>query len=224
MKRQIPMLILSAVGTLLVVSVFIPSARHWQEDASLYFDIIAVFAFFLGGGNLIRVHTEKVSRKSAGWIYSVVTLLGFGIMLVAGLFKLGNPNGIAGDISQTGSYFQLLFQYVMSPLNSTMYALLAFYVASASYRAFRAKNTEATILLVAAFVILLGRTALGVLLTNWIPAQFSVLQVPNLAIWIMNAPNLAGQRAIMIGISLGVISMSLRLLLGIERSYLGGDS
>jgi hypothetical protein len=50
-----------------------------------------------------------------------------------------------------------------------------------------------------------------------------VLQIPNLAIWIMNAPNLAGQRAIMIGISLGVISMSLRLLLGIERSYLGGD-
>ncbi len=224
MKRQIPMLILSAVGTLLVVSVFIPSARHWQEDASLYFDIIAVFAFFLGGGNLIRVHAEKVSRKSAGWIYSVVTLLGFGIMLVTGLFKIGNPNGIAGDISQAGSYFQLLFQYVMSPLNSTMYALLAFYVASASYRAFRAKNTEATILLVAAFVILLGRTALGVLLTNWIPAQFSVLLVPNLAIWIMNAPNLAGQRAIMIGISLGVISMSLRLLLGIERSYLGGDN
>ena len=83
-------------------------------------------------------------------------------MLVTGLFKIGNPGGIAGDLSATGSYFQLLFQYVMSPLNSTMYALLAFYVASASYRAFRAKNTEATILLVAAFVILLGRTALGV--------------------------------------------------------------
>lgn len=224
MKRQIPMLILSAVGTLLVVSVFVPSARHWQEDASLYFDIIAVFAFFLGGGNLIRVHTEKVNRKSAGWKYSIVTLFGFGLMLVMGLFKVGNPNGIAGDISQTGSYFQLLFQYVMSPLNSSMYALLAFYVASASYRAFRAKNTEATILLVAAFVILLGRTALGVLLTSWVPAQLSVLQIPNLAIWIMNAPNLAGQRAIMIGISLGVISMSLRLLLGIERSYLGGDN
>lgn len=223
MKRQIPMLILSLVGTLLVVSVFVPSAKHLQEDASLYFDIIAVFAFFLGGGNLIRVHSEKINRKSHDWLFSVVTLAGFLIMLVTGLFKIGNPGGIAGDISATGSYFQLLFQYVMSPLNSSMYALLAFFVASASYRAFRAKNTEATILLVAAFVILLGRTALGVLLTSWIPAQLSVLQIPNLAIWIMNAPNLAGQRAIMIGISLGVISMSLRLLLGIERSYLGGD-
>lgn len=223
MKRQIPMIILALIGSILVVSVFVPSLKPLQEDASLFFDIIAVFAFFLGGGNLIRVHVLNVNRKADDWAYSIVTLFGFGIMLVTGLFKLGNPGGISGDLAAKGSDFQLLFQYIMSPLNSTMYALLAFFVASASYRAFRAKNTEATILLVAAFVILLGRTALGVLVTSWIPESLSVLQIPNLAIWIMNAPNLAGQRAIMIGISLGVISMSLRLLLGIERSYLGGD-
>jgi hypothetical protein len=41
--------------------------------------------------------------------------------------------------------------------------------------------------------------------------------------WIMNYPNLAGQRAIMIGIGLGVVAMSLRLILGIERTYLGED-
>jgi hypothetical protein len=222
-KRQIPLLILSAVGSLLVVSVFVPSMRAWREDASVFFDIIAVFAFFLGGGNLVRMHTENISRKGTDWVFSLVTMVGFVVMLAAGLFKMGNPHGIGGDVAESGSWFQLLFQYIMSPLNSTMYALLAFFVASASYRAFRAKNTEATILLVAAFVILLGRTALGVILTSWVPAWCSILQIPNLAIWIMNSPNLAGQRAIMIGISLGVISMSLRLLLGIERSYLGSD-
>ncbi len=60
-------------------------------------------------------------------------------------------------------------------------------------------------------------------MTAWIPESFSVFQIPNMAIWIMNSPNLAGQRAIMIGIALGVISMSLRLLLGIERGYLGQE-
>ncbi|HPI32931.1 MAG TPA: hypothetical protein PLR32_06415, partial [candidate division Zixibacteria bacterium] len=105
----------------------------------------------------------------------------------------------------------------------TMYSLLAFFVASASYRAFRAKNREATILLVAATIILIGRTPFGMYLTSWMPESLSVLEIPNLAMWIMNAPNLAGQRAIMIGIGLGVVAMSLRIILGIERSYLGEE-
>ncbi len=224
MKRQIPLLIIVVVGWVLMFSVFIPPMESWGEEASLFFDIIAVFAFFLGGGNLLRVHFNKVSRKSANWGYSVVTLVGFLAMLYVGLFKIGNTGGIGAPLDATGSWFQLLFKYVMSPLQSTMYSLLAFFVASASYRAFRAKNTEATILLVAAFVILLGRTPLGTILTAWVPDSLSIAQIPNLAIWIMNSPNLAGQRAIMIGIALGVVSMSLRLLLGIERSYLGSDN
>jgi hypothetical protein len=104
-----------------------------------------------------------------------------------------------------------------------MFSLLAFFVASASFRAFRAKNREATILLIAAFIILLGRTFLGSMLTAWIPERFSFLTIPELANWIMNVPNLAGQRAIMIGISLGVISTSLKIILGVESSYLGKD-
>lgn len=223
MRRQIPLFIIITVGWVLIFSVFIPPMQSWGEDASVFFDIIAVFAFFLGGGNLIRVHSQKVSRKGAGWGYSAVTLIGFALMLFAGLFKIGNPNGISGALDVSGSWFQQIFAYVMSPLQSTMYSLLAFFVASASYRAFRAKNVEASILLVAAFIILLGRTPLGMALTAWVPESLSILQIPNLAMWIMNAPNLAGQRAIMIGIALGVISMSLRLLLGIERSYLGQE-
>jgi hypothetical protein len=116
-----------------------------------------------------------------------------------------------------------MFEYCVAPLSATMYSLLAFFVASASYRAFRAKNTEATILLVASFIILLGRTQLGMILTGWLPDWLSIAQIPNLAIFTMTSPNLAGQRAIMIGIALGVAAMSLRLLLGIERSYLGSD-
>jgi len=217
MRRQVPLLITFFVGTLLILSVFIPPMESLGENFTLFFDIIAVFAFFLGGGNLMRIHLKKLVRRKADWQFSIVTLVGFGFMLTIGLLKIGNPGGIAASVTAEGSWFQEMFNYVINPLQSTMYALLAFFVASASYRAFRAKNREATILLVAAFVILLGRTPFGMMLTAWIPESYSIMQVPNLAIWIMNS----GQRAIIIGIGLGVVSMSLRLILGIERTYLG---
>lgn len=224
MKRQIPMIITAVVGTVLVLSVFFPPAKMLGEDFSLFFDIIAVFAFFLGGGNLVRVHFSKVYRKKPDWGFSIVTLVGFTVMLIAGLFKIGGPPGITGSVTAEGSLLNTFFVHIITPLSSTMYALLAFFVASASYRAFRAKNREATILLVAAFVILLGRTPLGMMATGWIGESFSILQIPNLAVWVMNAPNLAGQRAILIGVGLGVVSMSLRLILGMDRTYLGSDN
>ena len=224
MRRQVPLFITFFVGALLIFSVFIPPMESAGENFTLFFDIIAVFAFFLGGGNLLRVHITKLQRRKKDWPFSIVTIAGFAFMLAVGLFKIGNPGGIAASVTADGSWFQEIFNYVLTPLQSTMYALLAFFVASASYRAFRAKNREATILLIAAFIILLGRTPFGLMVTSWVPESLSVLQIPNLAIWIMNSPNLAGQRAIIIGIGLGVVSMSLRLILGVERTYLGDDS
>ena len=111
-----------------------------------------------------------------------------------------------------------------------MFSLLAFYIASASFRAFRAKNLEASLLLGTAFIILLGRTFAGVALTDWIDpaiwpgfAYFTGLRLENLTVYIMSVFNTAGNRAIMIGIALGVVATSLKVLLGIDRSYLGKD-
>lgn len=223
MRREIPLAILIFVGSLLIISVFLPPIEGLGEDFSLFFDIIAVFAFFLGGGNLCRIHITKLIKRKKDWGFSIVTLVGFLVMLSAGLFKIGNPGDIATSVTAEGSLFAILYRNVFVPLGSTMYALLAFFVASASYRAFRAKNKEATMLLAAAFVILLGSTPLGAVVTSWMPDSLSLFEIPNLAVWLMNSFNLAGQRAIIIGIGLGVVSMSLRLILGVERSYLGED-
>jgi hypothetical protein len=224
LKRQVPLLITFVVGWVLIFSTFIPRISNWGEEFSIFFDIIAVFAFILGGGNLVKVHGDAIYRRSAGWGYSMVALVGFVGTFVIGMLKMGSPAGIQGDVTMTGSQFAGIYEYVFQPLAATMFALLAFYVASASYRAFRAKNAEATILLVAAFVILMGRTAIGDAATGWVPERFAYLRIPEIANWIMNVPNLSGQRAIMIGIALGTISTSLKLILGIERSYLGADN
>ncbi len=93
-----------------------------------------------------------------------------------------------------------------------MFALLAFYNASASFRAFRARNLEAALLLVAAALIMIGRVPLGEAI---FPPITAVQQ------WIMEFPNTAAKRAIMIGVGLGMTATALKLMLGIERAYLG---
>lgn len=226
MKRTIPLIITFVVGLSLIVAMFIPHDPFHDLDRnfSIFYDVIAVFAFILGGGNLLRVHLNKIQNKRRDWKYSIVTVSGFGLMLGAGLLKVGVQGGWSGDFQSPGSLFWYLYDAAFQPLQATMFSLLAFFVASASYRAFRAKTREATILLVAAFLILLRPTPLGYYLTFWLPEPLQFLHIPNLSTWILSVPNMAGQRAIMIGIALGIVSTSLRLILGIERSYLGGES
>ena len=127
------------------------------------------------------------------------------------------------DYSELGSPFWWMYEYAFKPLTATMFAMLAFYVASAAFRAFRAKNLEANLLLGTAFIVLLGRTFAGVLLTSWIPESLSALKIENMTLYIMTIFNTAGSRAIMIGIALGIASTSLKVLLGIDRSYLGSS-
>lgn len=130
----------------------------------------------------------------------------------------------SGDYTEEGRPFWWLVEYIFTPLLQTTFALLAFYVASAAFRAFRAKNVEAVLLLGTAFIILLGRTFAGYLLTAWVPESLSALKIDQLSVYIMSIVNTGGNRAILIGVALGIASTSLKVLLGIDRSYLGsGD-
>ena len=66
---------------------------------------------------------------------------------------------------------------------------------------------------------MLGRVPLGDFLTGMLPEHW---RASDLANWIMAFPNSGGQRAIKIGVALGILSTSLRIMLGIERSHLEG--
>ena len=228
MKRNVPLLITALGGFTLIIAYFIPATQGWGEIAAIWFDILASIAFILGGGNLLKIHLKKISDKSVGWAYSAITLAAFLITLFVGLGKVGvNPNplypeyGLSGHYREIGSPFWWLYEYAFKPLTATMFAMLAFYISSAAFRAFRAKNIEAILLLGTAFIILLGRTFAGVYLTAWLPDWMSGLRIENLTVFIMSVFNTAGNRAIMIGIALGIASTSLKVLLGVDRSYLG---
>jgi hypothetical protein len=215
MKREVPLLITGIAGVIFVIQYFIPhfpfsKLSNWFSD---WFSIVAACAIWLGALSLFKMSIEKVARRKEGWFYSVIIIVSFLAVVVVG-FAEGR------DYRNAGTWFDWQYNYAYTPLSMTMFALLAFFVASASYRAFRARNTEATLLLLSAFFVMLGRVPIGDVLTGFLPAEY---RLSHLATWVMQFPNTAGQRAILMGISLGIVSSSLRIILGIERSYLGGD-
>lgn len=107
--------------------------------------------------------------------------------------------------------FRIFFDHVMMPILATMFSLLAFFIASAAYRAFRARNLLATLLLLAALTVMLR-------FNPYLPYPEYFASTSN---WLMNVPNLAAQRAIVIGIGLGIVATALKVILGIERGYMG---
>jgi hypothetical protein len=107
-----------------------------------------------------------------------------------------------------------IFDHVFAPCNATMFALLAFFVASAAFRAFRARSIEAGLLLGAAIIVLLARAPIGARLSD---------SLPDLAQWILDVPSNGSRRAIMMGAAVAAIATSLRVILGLERSHLGGE-
>ena len=229
LQRTIPIFILCVSGAIIVLAYFVTPAVSWSETVNVWFNVLAAVAFVLGAGNLLKVNLEKISSQRPGWGYSAITLAAFFFMLAVGLLKVGavpdpkHPDVLlAGAYETTASPYGWMYEYVFSPLTSTMFAMLAFYVASAAFRAFRAKNIESILLLGTAFVILLAQTAAGMFLTGWIPedSRLAFLRLDWMKVAITEHLQTAGMRAITIGIALGVAATSLRLILGVDKSYL----
>ena len=89
--------------------------------------------------------------------------------------NLITPVDWGAHVQKNGSLFQWMFKYIFSPLSATMFALLAFFVASASFRAFRARNFEASLLLLAGIIIMIGRVPAGGLISSWMVMYLIIL-------------------------------------------------
>jgi cell shape-determining protein MreD len=191
----------------MVIQYFVPldSLERVYRSFLDYTIIIGVFALLLGIWSLCRVNYDKIKRKSENWQYAIITLTGFFIMTIAGFLS---------GWGRTDNYlYQHLFSYVLVPIQATMFSLLAFFIASAAFRAFRARSLLATLLLISGLVIMI----------RFVPLGFLSEPISDLAGWILRVPNMAAKRAIIIGVGLGAVATAFKIMLGIERAYLGRD-
>lgn len=165
--------------------------------------IISGFALFLGLYGIVRLHSNAVIKRGPRALYSASLLVVLLIYLVVGL-----------GYGQNSVEFTWIYDTIYGPLTATTYALLAFWVCSAAYRAFKIKNLESGILVVAGILVMFGITPLAAVISPFFPAA---------NVFISNVINVAGARGLGIGIGIGVLAFGFQIILGIERSWMGAD-
>ena len=179
--------------------------------------IVAAFAVGLGVFSLVQVHGKRVRKGGGDAFNSAVFLLSMTLMFVIAILQKAHPNSINKNLNT------LLFDGAFQTMDATMFSIVAFYIVSASYRAFRVRSVEATLLLITATLVMLGQIAVGTWLTHWdwVPHN---LHIEIIRDWILTKANAPASRAIVFGLGIGGLAVSLRLWLGLERgSYFDNE-
>lgn len=194
-----------------------PSVADWAM-------IIGSFALLLGTSNLFAIHGRAVKKQNPGWYNSLAFFISFFAILTVGFLRnapiqlLGKHNAQAVQ-SASNSLYIVLFNGFVQNLDATMFSLIAFYIVSAAYRAFRVRSAEAGLMMGTAAIIMLGLVPVGAWLTSWLPhtGPLASLRLENISYWLLIWPNMAVQRAIEFGLAIGAVAMSLRIWLSLER-------
>ena len=201
-SRTLSTVVAMSVGLLVLADFFISADSI--DALGLYLirtaSVVAAFALVLGMVNVLTVHLGKMYGREKGWGYSMVLLGALFFTLAVG-FLTGGPTSV---------WVQDLFETVLFPLEATLFSLLAFFIVTAAYRAFRVKSFETGLFVVFGILVLLGQVPVGAMLWD---------QLPVIRDWVLDVPALAGARGILLGVALGSVATGLRVLLGLDRPY-----
>lgn len=182
--------------------------------------VVGAFALALGMINLLRLHVGRIVKRRPGFHNSIALVAGLVLMLTAQIYTFH-----VKDPTATRQVFdgirRVLFDAVYQGLSSTVFSLLAFYIASAAYRAFRIRSFEAGLMMCVAVLVMLGQIPVGTSITRWLYNHVAFfpgwLRFEEIRTWVMEVWNSAAQRGILFGIQIGMIAMTLRIWLSLER-------
>ena len=186
----------------------------WILPVGNAFAVAGAFTLGLGVINLCAVHAKRMAQARSGWHNSAAFFAALIAMTVFGIWQ-----GYAPKVQWVRQVYEVLFDGMLVPLQSATFSLLAFYIASAAYRAFRVRTAEATLMMVAAFIVMLGQVPVGMWLTHGIPldSRLAFLRVEALSSWLLAWVSMPALRAIGFGIAVGALAMALRIWLSLER-------
>jgi len=202
-KIQLPIFLTALFGILMILEHFfqMPSVvAGFNVTMRSFVTIVSAAALMLGIIFLTIAHVRTISEKKSEWYYSIFYIVS--LLITAGLGMVGVRNEI----------FLWIYNNMTSPIGAALYSLTAFYITSAAYRVFRARNWSASILLVCGFIVLMMLIPIGAIIFP---------PVVPIGEWLRSFPSSAGFRGMIMGTSLGVMGLGVRVFTGRQKEHLG---
>ena len=202
-KMQIPIILTAIIGILMIIEFFFPmptAVTSLNVTLRSFVTIISAAALILGTLVLTIYHGKRVGTKSSEWYYSIIYIAAF--VITAGL----------GVINVRDTTFLWIYNNMTSPIGAALYSLTAFYITSAAYSVLRARNWNSAVLLVCALIVLLMLIPIGAILFP---------PVVPIGTWMRSIPSGAGFRGMIIGTSLGIMGLGVRVFSGRQKEHLG---
>ncbi len=211
LRREAIYALTGLVTVLMLLEYFFwPTAQPWAETIRTWAIIVFNISLGLGAIRLLMQQSMNVQKRRENWQYSAMLLSLFVVMLLTGF-----AGYFATGLQTSNGIYNWLFINIYTPLGATLYPITGFYIFSAAYRAFRARNVDAALMLIAGCFVMLKNAPVGEAI--WI----GFATIGN---WFQFTGQIPGMRTFSIVGALGLIAYGFRALMGKERGfYAGGE-
>lgn len=204
MRRELPTIIVSACGVIMLLSFFTTFEVFTTIKATLtaWTIVIASTSTWLGFTYMsyAQYRTYKRDPTTSQLIYFATPFVFFLLFLIVGF-------SFPGDVNSP-QYLWLLSS-IYQQVGATVYAVMFFTLASSAYRTFTVASIEATALLLSGAIYTLRQIPLFPYLAPWL--------VP-LGEWILLVPNVGGGRGAVICAAMAALVVGIRTLWGREMT------
>ena len=203
-NRQFFIVLIATISILMYVPYFfevpqvLTDIENWVLETIV---IITAFAVWVGFITSTRREVVRIQRKRRGWYYAIIILTLSWAMVLIGLF-----------VGKTNVVFDFIQWSFVIPGESTIYAILVFYLTSSGARAFRINSLESALLTFGALFVLLKQAPLGELLVPW---------AGPVAVYLQDTLAMAATRVFSVSLAIGAVVLAIRLMLGQEMALVG---
>lgn len=198
--RWLPALIGLVAGVIVLISYV--QANIVSDSLLDITALLVTIGLLFGILNVLNLHRKRIMARAANWAYSIIL-----IVALLATFTLGILGNVLGGVETLAAD---VLRYVYQPLASSVLALLTFFALRAAWRALQLRPREASLILGVAVVVLIASGPWAAV----VPGLQPTLQ------WIRDYPALGVARGLLLGVGIGALVASARVLLGLDQPYL----